>query len=64
VTVLSANDIAMALFVFPTKWHVISGQNPVATVKRASLAVFDTMLNNFCAVEPVLYTLKVDEPVA
>lgn len=54
----------MALFVFPTKWHVISGQNPVATVKRASLAVFDTMLNNFCAVEPVLYWLKVDEPVA
>jgi len=62
--VLSANDIAVVVTVFPTKWHEISGQNPVDTVKRAFVEVVDTMLNNSCEVEAVLYLLKTDWPVA
>lgn len=61
---LSANDIAVVVTVFPTKWHEISGQNPVDTVKRAFVEVVDTMLNNSCEVEAVLYLLKTDWPVA
>jgi len=64
VIVLSANDIAVVVTVFPTKWHEISGQNPVDTVKRAFVEVVDTMLNNSCEVEAVLYLLKTDWPVA
>jgi len=30
-----ANDITVVFTVFPTKWHEISGQNPVDTAKRA-----------------------------
>jgi len=65
VIVLSANDITMDFGTFPTKWHEISGQNPFSTVKRAFVGFVDTdtMLNNSCGVEPVLYLLKVDWPL-
>jgi len=50
-----ANDITVVFTVFPTKWHEISGQNPVAVLKREfAVPVLATMVNNFCGVETEL----------
>jgi len=60
-----ANDITVVATVFPTKWHTISGQNPVDTLKREfTVVVLATMVNNFCLVETELKLLEVEAPAS